>query len=422
MALCNFLVALWINVYFYLVASFCFPKKGKRKYRMCIFLVFTLLQFLNICYNQSFYSTIGYGSLFLAFVSLEYIIPFTPLLFLGMILFFLRFFFEELFYIVLFLLNLSIPPFPYIFLFSSILTFLTSFIFKDFLKEHITRTYFFENKHVLGKYFFTNIILFCILYLRLPKYTNVVSLLYIILFFCMVFFNMTLLLLREKEKNMVLKKGLKQTVECAEFTEGLLLEYRNFSHEYKNKLITIKGLARKNNKELHNYIDTILQEKAVNNYRWLMEIKSIPISGVKGLINFKLLKMKELNIDVEFYITEEIEKEKLDLTMKEKNDLNTILGVIFDNAIEAALESKNPMISFQMYKEEKDKITILLANTFKEINIEQMEEKGFSTKGKNRGLGLSLLNETLKRNPRYTKNTSIFENFFVQKIFIDLKK
>lgn len=153
-----------------------------------------------------------------------------------------------------------------------------------------------------------------------------------------------------------------------------------------------------------------------------MEIKSIPISGVKGLINFKLLKMKELNIDVEFYIAEETQKEKLDLTMKEKNDLNTILGVIFDNAIEAALESKNPMISFQMYKEEKDKMTILLANTFKEINIEQMEEKGFSTKGKNRGLGLSLLNETLKRNPRYTKNTSIFENFFVQKIFIDLKK
>ncbi len=422
MTLFNFIIALWLSIYFYYSASFFFTKKGKRKNRILLFLLFTLLQYLNIYFNQPFYSLIGYGTIFLTFLYLVYSISFTPLLFLGMILFFIRFFFEELFYVVLFLLNISVPAYSYIFIFSSILTFLTTYVFKDFIKEHTTKAYFFENKHVLGKYFFTNVILLCILYLRMPKYIDFIHTLSTTILFFMIIFNIILLLLREKEKNNTLRKSLKQMVECTEFTEGLLFEYKSFTHEYKNKLIVIKSLARKNNKELHTYIDNILQEKAVNNYRWLMEIKAIPINGVKGLINFKLLKMKELNIDVELYIAEAVEKEKLDLSIKEKNDLNTILGIIFDNAIEGAMESKSPMISFQMYKEEEDKITILLANTFKSINIEQMEEKGFSTKGKNRGLGLTLLNEILKRNPCYTKNTSIFENFFVQKIFIHLKK
>jgi len=176
------------------------------------------------------------------------------------------------------------------------------------------------------------------------------------------------------------------------------------------------------NKEFHTFIDSILEEKAINNFRWLMEIKSIPITGIKGLINFKLLKMKELDIDMEVYIAEEIAKLKKDfLTSEEKNGLNTILGILFDNAIEASLESKTKMASFQMYKE-NDCIVILLANTFKSINIEQMEEKGFSSKGKNRGYGLSILNDVIKQNEKFKKETSIFENFFIQKISIMISK
>ena len=98
------------------------------------------------------------------------------------------------------------------------------------------------------------------------------------------------------------------------------------------------------------------------------------------------------------------------------------MGILFDNAIEACLENNTKkMASFQMY-EENQNLIILLANTFKSIHIDQIEEKGFSTKGKNRGFGLYILNEIIKHNSKLKKETSIFEDFFIQKIIIETPK
>lgn len=422
MILCNLCLGIGITFYVYIITSFCFQKKGKRKNRILLFLLFSLLHGINFYYNTSLLLFFIYITLLFCFLILTFHTYFHNLLFLGMLLYFIRFAFEELFYMTLSLLHIKIPAYFLIQLFSIILTFLTSFCFKEQLKEHLTKACFFTNKQVVPKYILTNFTLLCILMLRLPKDNLSLELYYSFLFFFIFLFNMTLLLLREKEKTRVLQQNYNKAVEYTEFTENLLMEYKSFSHEYKNQLIIIKSMASSKNKEIHSYIDSILQEKTINNYRWLMEIKSIPIVGIKGLTNFKLLKMKELNIDVEVYIAEEIAKLKKDfLTLSEKNALNTILGVLFDNAIEASLESKTKMASFQMYKE-NDSIVILLANTFKSINIEQIEEKGYSTKGKNRGYGLSILNEAIKQNNRFSKETSIFENFFIQKIYIHLTK
>lgn len=406
----------------YLITSFCFQKKGKRRNRVLLFLLFSLLQGINFYYNFSFFLFFVSITLLFCFLSLVFHVYFQNLLFLEALLYVVHFFFEELFYITLNLFHITIPSSSLIYLFSMVLVLLSAYFFKEPLKEHLTKAYFFTNKRVIPKYIIANFTLLCILIVRLPRYTLSLELYYAFLFFFIFLFNTTLLLLKEKEKTKSLQQNLNKTIEYSEFTENLLMEYKSFLHEYKNKLIIIKSMASPKNKEIHSYIDTILQEKAINNYRWLMEIKSIPLSGIKGLINFKLLKMKELNIDVEVYIAEDIAKLKKDfLAPTERNALNTIVGVLFDNAIEATLESKTKMASFQMYKE-KDCIVFLLANTFKSINIEQIEEKGYSTKGKNRGYGLSILNEAIKQNSRFSKETSIFENFFIQKIYIHLSK
>ena len=95
----------------------------------------------------------------------------------------------------------------------------------------------------------------------------------------------------------------------------------------------------------------------------------------------------------------------------------TLLGIILDNAIEASLESQDKMISLQLYKENEE-IIILLANTFKHIQLDHMEEKGFSSKGKNRGIGLYLFQNIIKHSNVFSKETSVYDNFFIQKIII----
>ncbi len=415
----NFILGIGITLSIYGITSFCFPKKGKRKLRILFIFLFSILQGMNFQYNLTLFFLPLQMFLLFCLLKLTFHVNFSNLLFLGMALFLLCFPFVELFYITLYLFSIPIPTDSTLYIFSNILTLMTSFIFKEQLKNYFTQAQFFKTKPVILKYILANGVLIIILLLRLPKYEIPY---FPFLFFFLIFFNMTLFLLKEKEKNRTLQQNLQKTMEYTEFTENLLMEYKSFLHEYKNKLIIIKSMVSSKNKELHAFIDSILEEKAINHFRWLMEIKSIPITGIKGLINFKLLKMKELDIDIEVYIAEEIATLKKDfLTSEEKNGLNTILGVLFDNAIEASLESNTKMASFQMYKE-KDSVVILLANTFKSINIEQIEEKGFSTKGKNRGYGLSILNTVIKQNEKFKKETSIFENFFIQKISIMIPK
>jgi two-component system sensor histidine kinase AgrC len=153
-----------------------------------------------------------------------------------------------------------------------------------------------------------------------------------------------------------------------------------------------------------------------------MDIKNIPIPGIKGLINYKLLEMKDLNIIVDVYVSDSVASIKNNnLDIKEKNNLYTILGVILDNAIEASLESDDKMVSLQFFKED-DEINIILANTFKNINLDYLDKKGFSTKGENRGIGLYLVKEIIKHSECIKKETSIINNFFVQKIIIKSTK
>lgn len=421
MTLCNFLISLWIIFYVYSIASLCFSKKGKRIKRFLGILFFAFLVALIITYGTTLFSFLLYILLLLTFLYLNFYTDFTTLFFFLIHLYFIRFLFEELFFTALIFLQIKIPSSSTLFLNATLLTLFSNFWFRESLKEKLTKTYFFEEKYNFYKSFFINGIFTLILLFHLPMHGLKKISLKVILFFLLLF-NTTLLWLREKEKNKILEQKLKNALEGTESAESLLLEYKSFLHEYKNKLIIIKSLVKPKNKELHTYIDAILEEKATHKYRWLMELKTIPFVDVKGLINFKLLKMQELEIEVEMYVTDEIAKLNKDfLNVQEKNALNTILGIILDNATEGSLESKEKLASFQIYKEE-EKIVILVANTFKCINIDRLEEKGFSTKGKNRGLGLHILNDLLKQNKIFAKETSIMDNFFVQKIIIQKKK
>lgn len=415
----DFFLGGWVTFYLFTVAHFCFPITKKRMVVFFIFLAFSFLNAINFAFCPLIPFSLFYFLLGASFVHFLFSIDFPALFFFCMILYCIRFLFEELFYFTLFLFRISFPTSKILFVCSSIMTLLFSIIFKDWFKEKTTRIYFFNTQRKKRNYFLANLILVLILFIRIPKYQITKNFIPVLLFLFL--FNLLLLLLNEKEKNSILEENYKKTIEYSEFTEDLLFEYKSLLHEYKNRLLAIKGLAKSKNKELHEYLNSILNEKTINNYRWLTEIKTIPITGIKGIVNFKLLKMKDLGINIEVYISDEISKLSDDfLSIVEKKDLYTVLGILLDNALEGSLESKEKSASFQLYQE-NDCIILLIANTFKSVQIDRIEDKGFSSKGKNRGNGLYILNETLKYHERISKETSIANNFFVQKIFIQNK-
>ena len=100
-------------------------------------------------------------------------------------------------------------------------------------------------------------------------------------------------------------------------------------------------------------------------------------------------------------------------------ELSRILGIFLDNAIEAASSSKERKINF-LISELKTKTTIELSNSYSAENLEISEifEKGVSSKGKDRGLGLFKVKQILSKYPYISLQTISNNNQFLQKLVI----
>ena len=93
-----------------------------------------------------------------------------------------------------------------------------------------------------------------------------------------------------------------------------------------------------------------------------------------------------------------------------------ILGIYIDNAIQAAEESRRKSLSIEIYVM-NDMLNFVISNTYKgSINLEKLGKKGYSTKGKNHGMGLYLAKKIIKQNDKFSYKPLIINKLFVQKL------
>lgn len=220
------------------------------------------------------------------------------------------------------------------------------------------------------------------------------------------------------------KEMYQQLVDYSNITNGLLEDYRTISHERKNQLLIIRSmLDNSDNNELIEYVEELLDKQVENKYPWISELNYLPLSGVKGLINYKLIEANDLNMNTNILVSKDIIKSKLDkLTMKQKSELYSIVGVYLDNAIDASKNSERKELSLEIYKE-KSKVIIVIANTYNEgIDLDKIDNYGYTTKGKNHGVGLHLVKKIIDNELIFSQCREIFEDYYIQKLIIDLSK
>lgn len=123
-----------------------------------------------------------------------------------------------------------------------------------------------------------------------------------------------------------------------------------------------------------------------------------------------------LDIDVSFESKSEITRFDTDTL-----DLTLALGIILDNAIDETREQKHGQIQVGiMYDGEE--INFIVQNTMRQndVPIWKMKQLGFSTKGTDRGVGLSNLEEIMNRNSNMMLEMMKLDNYFLQKITIEV--
>lgn len=250
----------------------------------------------------------------------------------------------------------------------------------------------------------------------LTKVNSIIFLSYgvvIILIFILLFF------FARKEANFRYKQiQLDNLKEYTENLENLYTDMRKFRHDYINIISTMAGFIEEGDlkaleKHFNDHIYPLNKEMNKNNYK-LGLLKNICLPEIKGLISAKVIHAQEMGLDMVLDIAEPIEEINLDVI-----DLSRVLGILLDNAIEAAIKSDEKRVNIAFIKKNTS-IIIVLINTFSgEIPpISKMFKQGFSTKGDNRGLGLSNLKEILNKYEHVSLDTMIEEHSFCQEVTI----
>ncbi|SDP05924.1 two-component system, AgrA family, sensor histidine kinase AgrC, partial [Streptococcus equinus] len=165
----------------------------------------------------------------------------------------------------------------------------------------------------------------------------------------------------------------------------------SFRHDYANVLMSLKvGIDQGNLDDIKKIYEEITADstKLVNNNKFdLTRLANITDSGVKSLMSAKFLQAENQDIAISMEVSERMENPKIPLISYIR-----ILSILFDNAIEAALESEHPKISVANFYQDGDFVFMIENSTKNEsVDLDKIFERGYSTKGENRGLGLATL-------------------------------
>ena len=187
-------------------------------------------------------------------------------------------------------------------------------------------------------------------------------------------------------------------------------------HEYKNQLAVLRCLTKEN--KVKEKIDEILEDSINIEGQASTNLKNLPKGGIKGLMYYKAAIAQKHKIKLTADVSIESKGILTKLTEKEIRVLCKLIGIYFDNAIEAAAESRKKIVSIEIY-ELKNKVSIVFSNTFKKHkNINDRNKKGVSSKGAGRGNGLYFASKLIKENPWIEEKQEIIDNYYIQQLII----
>ena len=229
-------------------------------------------------------------------------------------------------------------------------------------------------------------------------------------------------LIKQTIENNKLSKEYDQLLEFMTTYETEIENQRILRHEIKNEFRTIRAKIcdKQQNKEIIEYIDEIVNDKYEVKQEKYAKLGYLPPNGIKGLCYFKTQEAENKGITVSLNISKRIKESSIyKLNVKKQRDFGRILGVFLDNAIEASLESKDKRLGLEAYTNSKQEFKLIITNTHNnEIDEDKIGKEVFSTKGKNRGHGLLLVNQLIVNNDIFEIKTDIQNELYIQTITV----
>ena len=321
--------------------------------------------------------------------------------------------------------QVQIDPNKYTIYISAILAsllslFLPRLLYYDFkrlreykLRKKDIKLITFLNISMVLYYIFVQYFTYIEMYQQSPNlyYREIIVVVYIILFLSSV--NILDRNLRERIQQQLSEQRelqLRNMSDYSQHIEEFYNELRSFRHDYINILRSLKlGIDTHDLPAIEQIYNQVIKDsgQALNQSKYdLGRLSNIHNDALKSVLSAKFLEAQSKGI--------EIKPQGMELL-----DFITIVSILADNAIEAAVETSHPVVSFAFLEQEGRQIFIV-ENTIKEFSIhsDTIFKKGFSTKGENRGLGLSNVQNIISHYPNVSLRTISHDHSFRQELEI----
>ena len=314
----------------------------------------------------------------------------------------------------------------YEYIFIELVSVLLTIYFMDILNKFFEQQSFRDSEYKILIIFLIILYLINMCYLDIIFRTNLYSdfigvtllvliVLLMILFYFGVYFRSKFLKLLDEKLRLQHINDLEQYTQDLEKNQ---INLRRFKHDYKNLIIHIEQLVAEQKydtlknylAEIHSYSQTYL----TLSHDYSDGLTNIKIDALKNIILNKLLKMESKNIPVYLECLKPVENVVL-------SDMDTvrIFGVLLDNAIESLEIQTNGKFEMLIISED-DYLEFELKNTVEDmdISLSNLMDVGYSTKAKDRGIGLASVKQILTKYPDIELDMVIENQWFIVSLII----
>ena len=215
-----------------------------------------------------------------------------------------------------------------------------------------------------------------------------------LIFFWILYFSINR---REKQRihNELVENRLSNLKEYTDHLEQEQRKLRKFKHDYQNMLLSLEeNLRSSDSQDAKDYLQTFKQYS--DNYisesgLWMFnDFDNVKTPYLKSVLINKTSQATEQGIDVHFECRYDV-----DQIAMEPYDLVRIVGIAYDNAIEAVrnLDKSHQKINVMVYRT-KGQTEITIANPMQIAeNLTHLKKEGVTTKKGHSGFGLANIEE-----------------------------
>ena len=195
---------------------------------------------------------------------------------------------------------------------------------------------------------------------------------------------------------------------------ALYNEIRGFRHDYAGMLVSMQiAIDSKDLQEIDRIYKEVLvkaNQKLRSDKYTYFDLNNIEDSALRSLIAQSIVYARNKDVEFILEVKDIITRLSIDLL-----DLVRIMSVLLNNAVEGAAESYSKQMEVAVIKMDLE-IVIVIQNSCKYTMMpsEDLFELGFSTKGRNRGIGLNNVKEILDKYENIILETEMEDSKFRQ--------